>query len=537
MNAEPPSQYLVDELNQQARAMYCDRSHAARVLAEQACSMAVSIDYHFGYVEGLLNQARAQILQGAYAEAIALMRHSMFLGEEYGYKIHVAECLQEIARAHYVLAEYDTALEYWASCLSASLDAEAHEAYVRAQIGMGQIYFAHDDFQSAYEHHLKAEEGLTALDNDNLKVAVLINLGVDLHRLDRCDEALQPLQQALRMVEQRMHREYEADTYSGIGHIYLTQGRLDDAEQCLLHAWEVNRDHGHLWGEAFNQLLLGKLARARGNEIRALELLLKAQQQAEAIAAAHLQFQIDEQLSYIYEALGQPHEALAAYRAYHRGYLAILRQSSPQKLRMLQMQLEMEKARLENALLRQQRASQHKELKRVEKMACQDALTGVLNRRGIDMQGNQLFMRARDEVKPLVVLMIDIDHFKRVNDQYGHALGDKVLRQVAALIKSGCRQDDLVARYGGEEFLVMLPGRRCADAFDVAERLRGLIGGWSWTRIHPDLTLTISVGIAECGLESTLAPLLDRADRQLYRAKAAGRNRVVMEPELDAAQP
>ncbi|KAF0813837.1 Response regulator PleD [Andreprevotia sp. IGB-42] len=529
MNAEPVTQSLVDGLNQQARDMYRDRCDEARALAEQACRRALEIDYHFGYVEGLLNHARALLLQGGYQEAIALMRHSLFLGEEYGYKVHVVDCLQEIARAYYVLAEYDVALQYWSSCLSVSLDVDAHEAYVRAQVGIGQIYYAHDDFQAAYDHHLKARDGFESVADDSLKAAVLINIGVDLHRLGRYDEALEALFGAQALVQVRTHREFEADTYSGIGTVYLSQGLLAEAEQFLLRALDINREHGHLWGEAANLLLLGKLAQARGESVQAAALLQQALAESTSIGAAHLVYQIEEQLSLVFEALDNTAAALSCYRRYHAGYVAILQQSSPHKLHVMEMRLEVEKARLENASLKQQRATQHRELKRAEKLASQDALTGVLNRRGIETQGEQLFRRAGDETLQLGVLMLDIDHFKRVNDHFGHGIGDKVLRQVAALLKSGCRQDDLVARYGGEEFLVMLPGRAGEGALEVAERLRHLVGAWSWARIHANLAITVSIGIADLAGDAQLCELLDRADRQLYRAKAMGRDRVIAE--------
>ncbi|WP_035060344.1 tetratricopeptide repeat-containing diguanylate cyclase [Andreprevotia chitinilytica] len=529
MNADPVSSATVDQLNQRARAMYRDRSDEARSLAEAACKQAIQLDYHFGYVEGLLNHARALLLQGGYQEAIALMRHSLFLGEEYGYTLHVAECLQEIARAHYVLAEYDTALQYWSSCLDVSLNIEAYEAYVRAQIGIGQLYFAHDDFQSAYDHHLKARDGFQHLTDDTLKAAVLINLGVDLHRLGRFDDALEELNAAHELLRRTPHLEYEADTLSGIGAVYLSKHELEHAERYLEQALDINRAHGNLWGEAANLLLLGKLEFARKHEGRSASLLQLALTQAESIGAAHLVYQIEEQLSFTFEGLGDVQRSLHYYRRYHAGYVAILRQASPYKLHLMEMRLEVEKARLENANLRQQGATQRRELQRAEKLAIQDALTGVLNRRGMDTLGEQMFARAREDSQPITALMIDIDHFKRVNDRFGHGLGDTVLRQTAALLKSGCRQDDLVARYGGEEFLIMLPGRDWHGGVELAERLRKLVESWPWSRIHPDLVLTVSVGVADRIADMYLVELLERADRQLYRAKAGGRNQVMVD--------
>ena len=113
-----------------------------------------------------------------------------------------------------------------------------------------------------------------------------------------------------------------------------------------------------------------------------------------------------------------------------------------------------------------------------------------------------------------------------MNDDYGHPTGDKVLRQIAALLKSGCRQDDIVARYGGEEFTIILPGRDAVGASEVGERLRKLIETWSWPRIQEGMQITVSIGVGCIEPHMDFQALLERADRMLYRAKTEGRNRV-----------
>ena len=156
-----------------------------------------------------------------------------------------------------------------------------------------------------------------------------------------------------------------------------------------------------------------------------------------------------------------------------------------------------------------------------------DPLTGAANRRGLERRGAQLWQDAGHRHDPMSLLVVDIDHFKQINDSLGHAEGDRVIREVAALLGSGLRSTDLVVRLGGEEFLVLLRAGR-VEATEVAERLR--------VRIAQELApVTVSIGVAERvpgpddGMPQTLWQAVDAADQALYRAKTDGRNRVVAE--------
>ncbi|CAB3645135.1 hypothetical protein LMG24238_00662 [Paraburkholderia sediminicola] len=174
----------------------------------------------------------------------------------------------------------------------------------------------------------------------------------------------------------------------------------------------------------------------------------------------------------------------------------------------------------------------------LQRIAATDALTGLNNRRAFDRRLAQEWRRAQREQTPLSLLFIDIDHFKRFNDTYGHATGDEVLTVVAERIMSGTRRAvDLAARYGGEEFAVVLPNTSLEGAIKVAEKIRKRVE--SAALAHEDTQsghVTISVGCASCKPPEggNAAALLAAADVQLYAAKAGGRNRVAW--QANAAQ-
>ncbi|WP_049821050.1 sensor domain-containing diguanylate cyclase [Kineococcus radiotolerans] len=158
-------------------------------------------------------------------------------------------------------------------------------------------------------------------------------------------------------------------------------------------------------------------------------------------------------------------------------------------------------------------------LEALRRAATLDGLTGVANRRTLDE------VLARVDGEALAVALLDVDHFKAVNDRFGHQTGDEVLRAVAAAAVSAVREGDLVARYGGEEFAVLMPGTGTAEAQVVVERLRAAVAGGTTPRV------TCSVGIAG-GAAGDPAALLAEADRALYAAKAAGRDRSVLAEQL-----
>jgi len=160
------------------------------------------------------------------------------------------------------------------------------------------------------------------------------------------------------------------------------------------------------------------------------------------------------------------------------------------------------------------------------RLAEYDGLTGVLNRRAILARLRAAFLAARDRGRPLAVLFVDLDHFKRINDSFGHRAGDQCLRAVIAPIASELRQGDALGRYGGEEFIAVLPGAGIASAEGVAERIRRRVERLPLMVSGTRVGLTISIGVATIDAQTATADeLIEHADAALYRSKSGGRNR------------
>ncbi|MBA1148252.1 diguanylate cyclase [Ectothiorhodospiraceae bacterium WFHF3C12] len=173
----------------------------------------------------------------------------------------------------------------------------------------------------------------------------------------------------------------------------------------------------------------------------------------------------------------------------------------------------------------------------VQRLAQVDELTQAWNRRAILAHAEDARVDAEACGAPLCVAMLDLDHFKAINDRWGHLSGDRVLSGVAGRLMAHLRHTDRLGRYGGEEFVLLLPGTSLGEATAVVERLRRAVAAGDWEEGVPAVTLTLSAGLAELAAAESVESLLQRADNALYEAKRRGRDRLVVAGALAAVDP
>lgn len=310
-----------------------------------------------------------------------------------------------------------------------------------------------------------------------------------------------------------------------LGEALVHLGELEEADERLARALERGRALGaqaQVWrircsmGEAL-------LARGRHAEARAtLAALLDELRSADPLATL---FRVHHALHRACRALGDHAQALEHLEA----YLRIERQRSTSQLRaqsrLFVTRVEAEQARLQAERARLEAQIAHTRAAEFEAHALSDQLTGLANRRHLDMQLPLLLGHAEQRAQPLTLALVDVDLFKSVNDRFGHAVGDRVLAALAQMLRENTRGSDLVARIGGEEFLLVLPDAPPADALEVCERLRARVAAHDWSVLAPGLTVTLSLGLAHAP-DYAAQPLFERADAAMYRAKHLGRNRV-----------
>jgi diguanylate cyclase (GGDEF)-like protein len=164
--------------------------------------------------------------------------------------------------------------------------------------------------------------------------------------------------------------------------------------------------------------------------------------------------------------------------------------------------------------------------KKIEKLAITDELTGIYNRRGLFELGLHDFNRARRTNMLLSIIYIDIDHFKDINDQYGHSKSDMILRELVNRVKANLRDMDTFSRVGGDEFIILLPEANLQQAQEIANRLKAVVSNLPFQIGPLPIPVSLCMGVTQIDQLDTFSNLIDRADSLMYKAKQNGRNRI-----------
>jgi diguanylate cyclase (GGDEF)-like protein len=374
--------------------------------------------------------------------------------------------------------------------------------------------------------------------------------------------ALAEYRRALALERQRKDPDAIADVQRAMGIVLGKLGKNDEALKTLDAALARFVTNGDEESAATARLARGSVLRKLGRPGEGIRELEAARGQFEQTGSNRFLEKTHEERALALAALG---DWRSAYEA--RGAQLELRQKLSEQLReehvsQLRVQFETEKTERENRALVRENALRARALadasrirrlqagvivlgglvigfliylvvrhlataRRMRDLALTDELTKLPNRRHLLTFADEILRASRASGTGFSMLALDIDHFKRVNDTYGHDAGDIVLRRVAETCRGALRQHDRIGRTGGEEFLVVLPETDGRVAAEVAERLRAAVERTDFSDIAPDLRITISLGATEWSASDDFTTLVKRADDYLYQAKESGRNRVV----------
>jgi diguanylate cyclase (GGDEF)-like protein len=339
-------------------------------------------------------------------------------------------------------------------------------------------------------------------------------------------EALPLARESIHLVDTISEPFFTSYAHANIGELLVHLGDFDEAEVYLERSLARAVEHGLTTIMWRARRAMGDAKLARGETLAAIELMQTLATEIGEQIPPGLAFHVYDVRYRAHRKLGQTEEALLALEQLRKNERerAIVQLRTQSEL--LVTRLEADASQRESVADAYEIARQHiAKAAEMEHMALHDELTKLGNRRLLDQRLPTLVANAKRSRAPLSIAVTDLDHFKRINDHFGHAMGDRVLVQIAALLRENTRSSDLVARTGGEEFVIVIADLAQKEAAELCERLRHRVSAFAWGTIAPELAVTLSIGVASTP-EYDPIDLLERADLQMYRAKRAGRNRV-----------
>ena len=356
---------------------------------------------------------------------------------------------------------------------------------------------------------------LVSDDATNIRYMILNNLAFTQFLAKHLDDALATVDRLIRVSALNDHALglYATDT---IGRIYLAVGRVAEAAAMLEPAMGVATTDPNPDSVAMCLVTLAEVYRAQRRPDLAQGVIDRCRPLCERFELARWSAELSREQAETFAMTSDFRGAFEEYRSYHAQFEALSARAAEARGRVLEAMFQTTEARRDSA--------------RYRALAERDPLTGLYNRRHVDEQLSLALVGLRDGGSPLAAAMIDLDHFKRINDRLSHDVGDEVLRSVARLLEQfvAAVPGGVAARMGGEEFLVVLPGIDDADAAERFEDLRRSIADHDWSPITSGLPVTASIGVAVAPTAgSTRSALVGTADARLYLAKDRGRDRVV----------
>ena len=494
-----------------------------------------SLKSQIGRVRLILSDLYIQLTRYDKALENALEANGIY--EEIEVDSGAARSLNAIGLANIHLGTYANALDNLLQALTSAN--ELNDPRLKTQVlnHLGLLYLRMEEYAEALnylEQGLAIGQASKALEADP---GLLENISEAYMQLGSYDQALSYGQQCIQQYQSGQDHFGEAKATSMAGMILLAMGRPDEAIAYYQNALEICTAINYVSGKAQANYLIGELALQQNIPEKAEHHLLQALSQAKSGGQEKQVYETHRLLSQVYQALGNYQEALRHYKAFHETKEAVFNEDIATKIKSLEIihrvretQQDREIYRLANVELIQEIEERARVQDELERLTTMDPLTELYNRRHFFELTQNEMERCHRYFRPVSIIMLDIDDFKKVNDQFGHLVGDRVLVETARRIKKALRRVDKACRYGGEEFAILLPETNKIQAEMVAERLHQLI--WRQPVIESDMniSITVSVGVASYDSEGILSvdTLLDRADQAMYQAKQGGRNQVVV---------
>ncbi|NDV14009.1 tetratricopeptide repeat-containing diguanylate cyclase [Crenobacter caeni] len=437
--------------------------------------------------------ANIHILQGLYPDALAICLDALREVEHRGGSAHLARLRNSLGFTYHFLGEQAKAREQLQACVALAraqgdrmVESLALDSLANTELAEGQVEAA----RASIERSILL---LRELGNEDYLSEYLITLAqvVEAGGGDGRTHLVEALALSRRLQLQR----HEAQTLYHLGRLDSRHRRLDTAQMQLEQALAL----------------------------------------ADRIGDGRLGYLCCHALSTLFKGQRRYREALQKFEAYHQRKEALRSDTAELRIRYLEIrhrtvlaEQQKEQAQLRNQALEAEVRRREALQKEAERLARFDALTGIYNRRHFRAEAGAALEQCAGNGQDACLVLFDADHFKQINDNWGHAIGDLALQEISRTLQEGARQGDLFGRYGGEEFVMLLPGAAPHQALAAAQRMLERISVRGLLLDENTLPLSMSAGVALWQQDMSLDALIRRADEALYKAKAQGRNRVVL---------
>jgi diguanylate cyclase (GGDEF)-like protein len=527
-----------DILNKLAWELRDQEPDRARKLAERALDLARAQEkpgrsYLRGAAEALITLGELAISSGDYGTALNQLLEAYTLLQGQLFPDLLATASHSIGWAHSRLGNYDEALDFMNRALILLHESGNPEKEAAVLTSLGTVYSGKGLHSQAMENFQQALILQQIPEFNRGKGVTLNNLAYAQTMLGANIEAEENAKAGIRIFQNLGLHALEAKGLDTLGKAYFAGGEYEKAEESLEQCLVVARKTSSDYLEMEAMLNLGRVYYKQGRVERARTSLHQSIKIAKARQANLYLYKFHEMLAKIYEEQGDLAQALLHYKEFHTALDLALAEAASYRLENLRIihrveknQKEAEVLWLNNRALEREIAERLRERAELEKLATTDPLTGLYNRRHLFTLGEYEFEKARQEEIPLSVILLDIDHFKLVNDNFSHATGDQVLVNVARMITSNARTGDICCRYGGEEFVILLPNAGLASGQEVAGRIRQVISSVPTVVAKDVIHITASLGVAQASpADEDLASVINRADQGMYQSKAASRIR------------
>ena len=480
---------------------------------------------------------------------------------------------ETLGEAEFLVNDYGLALEHLRRAHTTWAQLEQPLAEAEARAWLGACLVQQGRYQDGFEALHAAQSAFQRLDQKPRAARAMNYLAVIHEELGDYHRAFEVYREALECAVADNDADMQGRVLANHGEALVNWGAPEQGLPVLARAVEVLRSMGAHWHYGWCLLAIGRIHHSRGDGDKALEFHLAALEAVElghsprarvevyaGLGELHSQrgqhgeskrwldkaltlatslgirreiFKTHKRLADAHKRAGEFELALKHHEQFHEVRSGVFDELARERVATLKAEFELERVLEARERERLSTAELHAKYEKLEQRAetlshlsVRDGLTGLFNRRHFEDSLTLELQRARTFGQPLCLALLDVDHFKRINDGFSHVVGDAVLRSIAEVLQKELRASDVAARYGGEEFVLILPHTGLDGARIAAEKVRVAIATSQWGHLTPGREVTASLGLAEWRPGETSTELVQRADQALYAAKTSGRNRV-----------